>query len=245
MPNRGHHVAALLIVLLLPVAGCGHLDRGTASLAGPSGGTSSPPRGSQPSTAPLRNPAPTPVAVAFASSGAGRVVPTPLRSPSGRPASAPSSSAGSAAVVHLTEADSGRTLTVQVSTKIHRELHPIAGSYDPPQVDRPGVLREDAHHGGYPEHHRRRGLHRPGHRDGNNHQPDGPGLLAQDPALSPSATGVHSQHRGVLIATGAPRRSWPGPADSGGPRAGNQCCRGRTMIRRLPRIPMGSKSKSR
>lgn len=54
-------------------------------------------------------------------------------------------------MVRLTEADSGRTLTVQMGTKIHLELHPTAGSYDPPQVDRPGVLREDAHHGGYPQ----------------------------------------------------------------------------------------------
>lgn len=54
-------------------------------------------------------------------------------------------------MVRLTEAASGRTLTVQVGTKIHLELHPTAGSYDPPQVDQPGVLREDAHHGGYPQ----------------------------------------------------------------------------------------------
>ncbi len=114
-------VAALVIALLVPVAGCGHKDPGKAGLAGPAGATSSP----APTVSPTRDPADA--------------------------APSPSPSVGSHSVVRLMEADSGRTRTVHAGTKIQLVLNPTAGSYDPPPVDRSGVLGEDGHHGGFSE----------------------------------------------------------------------------------------------
>jgi len=110
-------VAALVIALLVPVAGCGHRDPGKASLAGPAGATNSP----APSVSRTRDPADA--------------------------APSPSPSVGSHSVVRLTEADSGRTRTVHAGTKIQLVLNPTAGSYDvASQLDGTTVLPRPRDH---------------------------------------------------------------------------------------------------
>jgi hypothetical protein len=66
------------------------------------------------------------------------------------PRSSPSASVASALTINLTAADSGRTITVATGSVVNIDLAPDTGSYDPPSVDHPAVLRETAHHGGYP-----------------------------------------------------------------------------------------------
>ncbi|HEX3614481.1 MAG TPA: hypothetical protein VHU88_22535 [Sporichthyaceae bacterium] len=50
-------------------------------------------------------------------------------------------------VLHLSEKDANKTFNVTLRTRIVVDLH---GSYDPPAVDHPEVLREGVHSGGYP-----------------------------------------------------------------------------------------------
>jgi hypothetical protein len=54
---------------------------------------------------------------------------------------------GRQAVVHVTQQDAGRTIHISQGTLVVVKLR---GSYDPPTVDRPEVLREVNHSGGYP-----------------------------------------------------------------------------------------------
>jgi hypothetical protein len=50
-------------------------------------------------------------------------------------------------VVHVTQQDAGKTFHVNRGTLVEVDLK---GSYDPPTVDHPEVLRELGHSGGYP-----------------------------------------------------------------------------------------------
>jgi hypothetical protein len=59
----------------------------------------------------------------------------------------PLSLLGRQPVVHVTQHDADRTIHVSRGTLIEVDLQ---GSYDPPAVDRPEVLREVSHSGGYP-----------------------------------------------------------------------------------------------
>jgi len=53
-------------------------------------------------------------------------------------------------VLDLTANDSGRTITVDLGTRIEVTLQAFGGSYDPPTVDNTRVLSQTSHEGGYP-----------------------------------------------------------------------------------------------